>query len=257
MPLSVSIRRAWHEAEDVVTAATGPLLIVSSAIGAADIFANQTFSHAVPQLPAVWAIARALAVTLWLGVAFDYFLETRAFGWFVLSMALFAVDLQTAALFAFQVAHISDLGEWAFLQIPAADWVIEQATLGVVLIAVQRAITHKTERAQGIRRDLLGVTAAPVVRVPESAGAAFQVIERPEDDQEPQEPVAARSDRVTRRGDRGGASLDRARNVARVVAMLRADPSTTLNEIEQRIGVQRQAAVSYRREARALLGQQV
>lgn len=156
MTLSSMIRAFWREVEDVLTAATGPLLIVSSAVSTSDIFSNQTFSGQLHWLPAVWAIARALAVTMWLGVAFEYYLNARSrqksgFWWFTLSMILFVVDLQTATLFAFQAEHISNLGEWALLKIPAIDWAIEQAVLGVILIAVHRAVIHqKAEKSPAV-----------------------------------------------------------------------------------------------------------
>lgn len=252
MSLSGQVHRLWHETENILTAATGPLLIVSSAISTSDIFANQTFSHAIPQLPAIWAIARALAVTLWLGVAWEHYLEALrrhvpSFGWFLLSLILFAVDVQTATLFAFEAEHISNLGELAILQIPPIDWAVEQAVLGVILIAVHRTIIHTAQHA--------GEAAAVAAEspAPPSAPVAQPVLQtqtvRLVEPRTPREKAPRR--------DRGGSSVERERNIQLLVSWMRDQNGLTLTNIQDRMGVTRQTAVSYRDAARRIIASEV
>ena len=152
MNISARIHSLWQEFENILTAATGPILILASALAAADIFSNHVFSNQYTWIPAAWAAARALAVTMWLGIAFDFYLTAHRRGdasgwWLLLSLALFAVDLQTALLFAIEDEHITAAGAIPLVTIPAMDWAFEQAVLGVVLIAVHRAVIHQTASA--------------------------------------------------------------------------------------------------------------
>lgn len=151
MNISARIRNLWREVEDILTAATGPILILASALAAADIFSNHVFSDHYTWIPAAWAVARALAVTIWLGIAWEFYLQARTRGgggwWLLLALALFGVDLQTALLFAIEDEHLATVGGIPLVTIPAVYWAFEQAVLGVVLIAVHRAVDHQTHQS--------------------------------------------------------------------------------------------------------------
>ena len=147
MAISKTIHAKWREVEDIATAATGPTLIVASIVAATDVFSNGALSLHAQWLPLAWAAARAAAVTMWLGIAFDFYLKNKSGWWLLLALALFGVDLQTALLFAIQDEHLRDVGTIPFVTIPAIYWVFEQAILGVVLIAVHRAVVYQTHAA--------------------------------------------------------------------------------------------------------------
>lgn len=148
MAISKTIHAKWREVEDIATAATGPTLIVASIVAATDVFSNGALSLHAQWLPLAWAAARAAAVTMWLGIAFDFYLKQKSGWWLIMSVALFGVDLQTALLFAIQDEHLRDVGTIPLVTIPAIYWVFEQAILGVVLIAVHRAVIYQTHTAQ-------------------------------------------------------------------------------------------------------------
>jgi hypothetical protein len=147
MGISTNIHEKWREIEDIATAATGPTLIVASIAAATDVFSNGALSLHAQWLPLAWAAARAAAVTMWLGISFDFYLQNKSGWWLIMSGALFGVDLQTALLFAIQDEHLRDVGTIPLVTIPAMYWVFEQAILGVVLIAVHRAVIHQTASA--------------------------------------------------------------------------------------------------------------
>ena len=180
MRISERIHAAWREVEDILTAATGPILIAASALAAADIFSNHAFSSQYPWIPAAWAVARALAVTIWLGIAWEFYLTGRERGaggwWLLLALALFGVDLQTALLFAIQDEHLATVGSIPLVTIPAVYWAFEQAVLGVVLIAVHRSIDHNTQAAhQATRHAATGVTQRAPARLTAQAAPDAQV----------------------------------------------------------------------------------
>ena len=180
MRISERIHAAWREVEDILTAATGPILIAASALAAADIFSNHAFSSQYPWIPAAWAVARALAVTIWLGIAWEFYLTGRERGaggwWLLLALALFGVDLQTALLFAIQDEHLATVGSIPLVTIPAVYWAFEQAVLGVVLIAVHRSIDHNTQAAhQATRHAATGVTQLAPARLTAQAAPDAQV----------------------------------------------------------------------------------
>lgn len=169
MKISRIIRNLWREVEDILTAATGPILIVASAMAAADIFSNHVFSNQYTWIPAAWAVARALAVTIWLGIAWEFYLRARGQEggggwWLLLALALFAVDLQTALLFAIEDEHIATVGTIPLVTIPPMYWAFEQAILGVVLIAVHRAVDHQTHTPAAAAATPAVVTALAPVR---------------------------------------------------------------------------------------------
>lgn len=180
MRISERIHAAWREVEDILTAATGPILIAASALAAADIFSNHAFSSQYPWIPAAWAVARAVAVTIWLGIAWEFYLTGRERGaggwWLLLALALFGVDLQTALLFAIQDEHLATVGSIPLVTIPAVYWAFEQAVLGVVLIAVHRSIDHNT---QATHHAATGVTQRAPARLTAQAAPDVAVIERP------------------------------------------------------------------------------
>lgn len=292
MRISERIHAVWREVEDILTAATGPILIAASALAAADIFSNHAFSSQYPWIPAAWAVARALAVTIWLGIAWEFYLTGRERGaggwWLLLALALFGVDLQTALLFAIQDEHLATVGSIPLVTIPAVYWAFEQAVLGVVLIAVHRSIDHNTQQLQ-TRRTASEVTSlAPARHNLQAAQESTAVIERPapvarraylasqpapittdedmredvgmrlelvSDEQESQETGLSRQPRKRRRdaGSRGGAAEGR---VTRLMGELRTRPAMTIEDVEEFLNVSRGTAVQDRREARRRLDEE-
>lgn len=283
MKISNVIHNFWREVEDVMTAATGPVLIVASAIAAADIFSNHVFSTQFTWIPAAWAVARALAVTAWLAIAFDFYLRARAQGgggwWLLLSLALFAVDLQTALLFAIEDEHIAAVGTIPLVTIPAMYWAFEQAILGVVLIAVHRAIDHQTHDAAQLALSRAVTVPAPArsdVQEPAVSaaiahraywdGPATGVLELVSD-----EPGKAGKERLTRqtprkgrakstedgsrkrRRDSGRQSGDKERRIMRLMEQLRRDPEMTIEDVAEYLDVSRGTAVTDRQEAKRRL----
>jgi hypothetical protein len=290
MRISERIHAAWREVEDILTAATGPILIAASALAAADIFSNHVFSNQYPWIPAAWAAARALAVTIWLGIAWEFYLTGRERGaggwWLILALALFGVDLQTALLFAIQDEHLATVGSIPLVTIPAVYWAFEQAVLGVVLIAVHRSIDHNTQQTrhaetqvtvrqparlnlQATPPDVVIERPAPVARraylasqpapiTTEEDAEAGMTLEFVTDEQEAAEPGLSRQSRTRTQarkrrrdaGSRGGAAEDR---VTRLLGELRVRPAMTIDDVEEFLNVSRGTAVQDRREARRRL----
>lgn len=285
MKISSVIHNFWREVEDIMTAATGPVLIVASAIAAADIFSNHVFSAQFTWIPAAWALARALAVTAWLAIAFDFYLRARAQGgggwWLLLSLALFAVDLQTALLFAIEDEHIAAVGTIPLVTIPAMYWAFEQAILGVVLIAVHRAIDHQTHSLEIARAVTIPaalrpepqeptVVASAVARRAYWDGPATGMLELVSDEEAGREPTEQREhltrqtprkasakgatgDGRKRRRDSGRQSGDKERRIQRLVAQLRRDPNMTIEDVADYLDVSRGTAVTDRAEAKRRL----
>lgn len=284
MKLSTRIHEGWREAEDVVTAATGPLLILASIIATADIFSNHAFSLRMTWLPVVWALSRAAATVIWLGVAFGFYLDARrrgesSFWWLVLALMMFTVDLQTGLLFASQIEHISNAGELAILNMPTIDWVLETGFLGVILIAVHRAVEHQThsdlapvtqpfperhslqpvDEAAGMRsrgaptaqRAYYTGPIAPLMMDDEDNG----MLELVSDEDEPRGLTRQTPRRRRPRRDAGSESSAKEQRIQRLMAQLRLTPRMTIDDVVDFLNVSRGTAVTDRREAKQRLAQ--
>lgn len=291
MAISKTIHAKWREVEDIATAATGPTLIVASIVAATDVFSNGALSLHAQWLPLAWAAARAAAVTMWLGIAFDFYLKRKSGWWLLMSGALFGVDLQTALLFAIQDEHLRDVGTIPLVTIPAIYWVFEQAILGVVLIAVHRAVVHQTHAAQFTELAravtvpaLVRPTTQPDDEVPGSVGAGrvarraywdgpytplaseegvrmeLVIDERPERREQGLTRQTGKTSGRTGDGRRKGRRRDAGREtpakeqrIVKLMAQLRDDPTMTIEEVAEFLDVSRGTAVTDRAEAKRRL----
>lgn len=282
--ISAGLHAIWAEIEKVLTAATGPLLILSAMVGAADIFSHGALTLQAAWLPLAWAAARAVAVTIWLGVACDQFLEARhrgdsGVGWFSLAAILFFVDLQTTILFGAGYEHVANMGDLTPLNLSPLGWLMETALLTVLLIPMHRAIEfNRTHTARSAVAPVAPVAPEPPIMfsAPPVAARAFyypsaqpsmpsasQVTSYPNypADAIPMESFGAPAPATRpRRSDSGHGSAEKARRVALLVAWLRDDPGMSITDCEaalelQGFQVSRSTVTSDRREALVRLGQ--
>lgn len=251
--ISEGLWAIWNEIERILTAATGPLLILASMVAAADIFSHGALSFRVAWLPLAWAGARAAAVTIWLGVSYDQFLDQRhrgesGVGWFALAAVLFFVDLQTGILFGVESEHIANAGALAQLNLSPIGWLIETGLLTVLLIPVHRAIEFNRRHVVAPALNTLPSPEPPIMfSAPPVAAHAFyypaptaseghsesrrDVVTSYHDAPPPPPPMSAPVTRP-RRSDSGHGSAEKDRRIALLVSWLRADPGMSISDCE-------------------------
>ena len=272
--ISAGLHAIWSEIERVLTAATGPLLILASMVAAADIFSHGALSFHAAWLPLAWAGARAAAVTIWLGVSYDQFLEARhkgesGIGWFTLAAVLFFVDLQTGILFGVDSEHIANVGALAQLNLSPLGWLIETGLLTVLLIPVHRAIQfNQKHESQPETQPTPQATPQPPIMfsAPPVAAPAFyhapsvtsyhNAAPMPVPPPPPPPTVSLVPAPVThpRRSDSGHGSPEKARRIELIAAWLRDDPAMSITDCERALAARgfsvSRATVSHdRREA--------